>query len=405
MILRSLYRNIPLLAALLLTVTAGYAQLLPVNQPEQNACTALQLCGNTFFTPYSYQGNGTVNDLATTPCGFGSGENNAVWLKLVVSAPGSIVFNITPVAVADDYDFAIINATGVDCNNLSSANVVRCNFNNNAPVFNSGIVGLNTTSTLTSVASGTTGSSYLQQITAAAGDVYLIMINNFGSSGGGLSSGFTINFAGSTAVFFDNTPPHFNSLVGGTPCSNKTSVTINLNTQVACNSIAANGSDFQLSPSGTIASATGVNCSGTNGYTNTVVVNFSPALPQGDYSIKAKTGTDNNTLINLCGTALSLPDSLNFTVQAAPAYASAAIACTTLMVQTSNPVKCSSIAANGSDFHITGPGALSVTGAVGVGCVGGYATTINLSLSGPVTTSGIYTLTRTERHRWQYPAG
>ena len=391
--LRFLYFCFTLCAGLLLPAAVTYAQLLPVNQPEQNACTALQLCGNTFFTPYSYQGNGTVNDLATTPCGLGSGENNAVWLKLVVNTPGSIVFSITPVATADDYDFAVINATGADCNNLTSANVIRCNFNNNAPIFNNGIVGLNTTSTITTVASGTTGSSYLQQITAAAGDVYLIMINNFGS-GGGPSSGFTINFAGSTAVFFDNTPPHFNSLVAGSPCSNKTSVTINLNTQIACNSIAANGSDFQLFPSGTIASASGVNCSGTNGYTNTIVVNFSPALAPGNYSIKAKAGSDNNTLLNLCGTALSLPDSLNFTVDAAPVYSSASLACTTLTVQTSKPVKCSSIAANGSDFNITGPAAAGITGALGVGCTpGGYTNTINLTLAGPVTVGGTYTLT------------
>lgn len=392
MVMRSLRLGV-LLLSLLVSVVVVHAQLLPVNQPEQNACTALQLCGNTFSTPYSYQGNGTVNDLPATPCGFGAGENNAVWLKLVVSAPGSIVFTITPVATADDYDFAVVNATGVDCNNLTSANVVRCNFNNNQPVFNNGVVGLNATSTVTSVASGTTGSSYLQQITAAAGDVYLIMINNFGS-GGGLSSGFTINFAGSTAVFFDNTPPHFNSLVNATPCSNKTSVTINLNTQVACNSIAANGSDFQLSPSGTVVSATGVNCSGNNGYTNTVTVNFAPALAPGNYAIKAKTGTDNNTLINLCGTALSLPDSLNFTVGAAPVYSSAVLACQTLTVQTATPVKCSSIAANGSDFHITGPSAVTVTGAAGVGCnAAGYSSTVALTLAGPVTATGTYTLT------------
>lgn len=379
-------------SGLLMQVTGVHAQLLPANQPEQNACTALQLCGNTFFTPYSYQGIGTVTDLTTTPCGFGTGEANSVWLKLVVNTPGSIVFTITPVVVTDDYDFAIVNATGVDCNNLSSANVIRCNFNNNAPVFNNGIVGLNTTSTITSVASGNTGSSYLQQITAAAGDVYLIMINNFGAAGAP-SSGFTINFAGSTAVFVDNTPPHFNSLVAGSPCSNKTGVTINLNTQVACNSIAANGSDFQLSPGGTIASASGVNCSGTNGYTNTVVVNFAPALAPGNYSIKAKTGTDNNTLVNLCGTVLSLPDSLNFTVAAAPVYSAATLACTTLTVQTANPVKCSTIAANGSDFHITGPSTVGVTAAAGVGCnAAGYTNTISLTLAGPATASGTYTL-------------
>lgn len=393
MSMRSFLLRLTLLCLLVLPVSVLNAQLLPPNQPEQDACTALQLCGNSFFTPYSYQGHGVVSDLATTPCGFGTGEDNSVWLKLVVNAPGSIVFTITPVVVSDDYDFAIVNATGINCNNLSSSNVIRCNFNTNIPVANNGVVGLNATSTITSVAAGATGNPYLQQITAAAGDVYLIMINN-SSSGGGASSGFTINFAGSTAVFGDNTPPHFSTLVNGSPCSNKTGVTVQLNTQVACNSIAANGSDFQLSPSGTVTSASGVNCSGTNGYTNTIVVNFSPALAPGNYAIKAKTGTDNNTLLNLCGTALSLPDSLTFTVAGGPVYSQASLACTKLTVQTSTPIKCSTVAANGSDFHITGPSAVTVTGAVGVGCnAAGYSNTIDLTLAGPITATGTYTLT------------
>lgn len=367
------------------------AQLLPPNQPEQNACNALQLCGNTFFTPYSYQGEGTVTDLATTPCN--SGEFNSVWLKLVVSAPGSIVFTITPVVNADDYDFAIANITNGDCNNIPQSQVIRCNFNNNLPVFNNGIVGLNSTSTITTVAGGTTGSSFLQQINAAAGDVYLIMINNFGA-GGGPSSGFTIDFTGSTAVFFDNTPPHFANISTASPCTYKDSVTVHLNTPVACNSIAANGSDFLLSPAGTITSATGINCSGTNGYTQDITVRFAPSLAPGTYRLKAKVGTDNNTLVNLCNTALPLPDSLTFVVAPGPAYSSASLACTTLTVQTNVPVRCNSITPSGSEFAISGPGTATITGAVGVGCTPTSTTnTITLTLASPITVSGTYTLT------------
>lgn len=366
------------------------AQLLPPNQPEQDACNALQLCGNSFFTPYSYQGEGLANDLTTTPCF--SGESNSVWLRLVVSQPGSIVFSITPVVAADDYDFAVVNITNGNCNNIQQSQVIRCNFNNNQPVFNSGIVGLNTTSTLTTVAGGTTGSPFLQQITAAAGDIYLIMINNFGS-GGGPSSGFTINFAGSTAVFFDNTPPHLNNLSSSSACNYKNSVTVHLNTPIACNSITASGSDFMLSPGGTIVSASGINCSGSNGYTQDVVVNFSPALNPGTYSLKAKVGTDNNTLLNLCGNAVPLSDSLSFIVSPAAVYSSASLNCTNLTVQTNIPVLCSSIAANGSDFNISGPGAATITGATGVGCTGGYTNTISLTLAAPVTVTGTYTLT------------
>lgn len=379
------------LCLLLCAAPQAGAQLLPPNQPEQNACNALQLCGNSFFTPYSYQGVGTVTDLSTTPCN--SGEFNSVWLKLVVNTPGSIVFTITPVVNTDDYDFAIANITNGDCSNITQAQVIRCNFNNNSPVFNNGVIGLNSTSVLTTVAGGTTGSSFLQQINASAGDVYLIMINNFGA-GGGPSSGFTIDFTGSTAVFFDNTPPHFGNISTASPCTYKDSVTVHLNTPVACNSIAANGSDFLLSPSGTIASASGINCSGTNGYTQDITVHFSSSLAPGSYTLKAKVGSDNNTLLNLCNTALSLPDSLNFTVAPGAAYSSVNLACTTLTVQTNVPVQCSSITPAGSEFAITGPGPVAITAAAGVGCTpGGTTSTIILTLANPVSVSGVYTLT------------
>jgi gliding motility-associated-like protein len=384
-----------LLILLCLRVPA-FAQLLPINQPEQDACHALQLCGNSFSTPYSYQGNGLVPDLPNTPCGtVGApcGENNVVWLKLVVNTAGTIVFAITPVDAQDDYDFAVLNITNTTCANLAMSNVVRCNFNNNLPVSNNGILGLNTTSTLTSVQGGTTGSPYLQQITAAAGDVYLIMINNFGS-GGAPSSGFTISFTGSTATFVDNSPPHFASLSSATTCTYKNTVTVHMNTPIACNSITATGSDFNLTPGGTISSASGVNCTGLNGYTQDVILTFAPSLPPAAYTLHAHTGTDNNTLLNLCGTAIPLTESLTFNVTANASFASASLACTTLTVTTNVPILCSSIAANGSDFNLTGPGPIAVTNAIGVNCdAAGYSSTIALTLANPVATSGTYTVT------------
>lgn len=311
--MKKLFRFIYLFIGLLICMLPVSAQLLPVNQPEQNACGALVLCGTSFTSPYSYQGIGTVTDLSTTPCG--SGEDNSVWLKLTVSTSGSLVFNLSPVSPQDDYDFAVLNMTNTTCSNLSSANVVRCNFNNNNPGSNvNGVIGLNSSSLLQYVAGGTTGSSFCQQINAVAGQVYLIMINNFGNySTGGPSSGFTISFSGSTATFNSPPPPHFESI--NTPiCNYKNEITIKLTSEVKCNSIAANGSDFYLSPSGTIVSATGINCSGTQGYTDKVKLTFSPALAPGNYVVHAQQGTDGNTLLDLCNNPLPLPDQLSFRV-------------------------------------------------------------------------------------------
>ncbi len=365
------------------------AQLLPPNQPEQNACQALQICGNTFTSPYGYQGTGTVLDLSNTPCL--GGEANSMWLRLEITSPGILVFTIAPLTVTDDYDMAVVDITASGCANTNSAPVIRCNFNNNLPTFNNGIIGLNTTSTVQFVTSGSTGNSYLQQINANAGDVYLIMINNFGTGFSGPVSGFTIDFTGSTAVFNQPPPPKFQQVLPY--CDMSQQVTVQLNTNVLCSSIAPDGSDFHLTPSGTIASVSGLNCTGPSGYTNKIKLTFSSPLPNGDYSIHAQTGTDGNTLLGLCNAALALPDSLNFHVGLDPiAYLSIdSPACQRLKINLNTPAACNSIAANGSDFTIVGPSAVTVASATGTGCVpGGFTSAVELTLAAPIAVDGLY---------------
>ncbi len=310
--MRKLYPLFILTLLLSWAAIPAQAQLLPPYRPEQDACGALTICGNGFFSPYSYQGIGMVPDMPTTPCN--GGEGNVMWLRLTITSPGILVFTITPQLVTDDYDFAVINGTGKSCSNLSYSDVVRCNFNTNNPVTNNGIVGLSTAPGLpTSVAANTIGQEFVSKIDALAGETYFIMINNFGV-GGVPTSGFTISFAGSTAVFADQVPP---KLVH-TPqkaCFGASETTIQISEQIKCSSIAANGSDFMVSPSGTIVAAAGINCNASGqGYTDKINLSFSPALPPGTYVIKAKTGTDGNTLLDLCDNALQLPDSVIFNV-------------------------------------------------------------------------------------------
>ena len=289
--------------------------LLAPDQPEQDACNALPLCGGQFFTPYSYQGQGLVNDLTQTPCG--DGEDNSMWLKFTVANAGQIVFKIIPLDTSDDYDFAVLNATGVDCSNLSPSNVVRCNFNNNFSGSNAlGIVGLNTTSTLTTVADGATGDSFLAAINATAGQTYLIMINNFGNDNDpGPSHGFTIDFSGSTATFQSNAPPALQSIVKHCSDSN---VTIQLNAPIQCSSIAADGSQFYITPTIPITGASGVNCV-NGGYTSQIVISFSGHAAPGNYVVNGQKGTIGTTLTNLCGDAMTFTSTssvISFTVPA-----------------------------------------------------------------------------------------
>jgi gliding motility-associated-like protein len=276
--------------------------VLPANQPEQNACTALSLCGGSFYTPYSYQGTGAGVDLAATPCATPA-ETNTMWIKVTIANPGTLAFKIIPVDSADDYDFAVLDITNTGCSNLTVNNVVRCNYNNDEPGSNpGGIVGLNDTATNPEVQGGVTGWSFAQDIQATAGQTFLILINNFGhDSDPGPSLGFTIDFTLSTATFQSNTPPAFQSIVK--QCSNS-SVTIQLNQPILCSSIAADGSQFSI-PGIAISGATGVNCVNGNGYTSQVTINFAGPYPPGNYTMNGQTGSTGTTLKNLCGDAMT----------------------------------------------------------------------------------------------------
>ncbi|KAA5534462.1 gliding motility-associated C-terminal domain-containing protein [Taibaiella lutea] len=385
-------------AFLFLNLIAGdlKAQLLPPNLPEQDACSALQICGN-FFTPYGYQSTGSVMDLNTTPCG--SPEAASVWFRLEVNSPGIIVFAITPVDPADDYDFAVVDITNGNCNSIQQSEVIRCNFNNNEQpntYYPNGVIGLNTTSTTTTVFAGLYGQPFLQQINANAGDVYLIMINNYGHDdcfGGCPGSGFLLDFAGSTAGFNQPPPPKFQQVLPY--CDLSQQLTVKLNTNVLCSSIATDGSDFYLTPSGTVASAQGLNCTGPAGYTDKIKLNFSSPLPNGDYSIHAKVGTDGNTLLGLCNSALVTPDSLNFHVGLDP-IAMISIdspACQTIKINLNTPTACNTIAPDGTDFVITGPSNVVIASATGTNCIpGGFTSTVELSLAQPIAVDGIYTV-------------
>lgn len=59
----------------------------------------------------------------------------------------------------------------------------------------------------------------------------------------------------------------------------------------------------------------------------------------------------------------------------------------------SEPIKCASIAADGSDFYILGASSVNVTGASSTNCTAGYFTTdIDIQLAAPITVNGDYVL-------------
>jgi gliding motility-associated-like protein len=298
---------ITLIIACLLWPRYSFSQqtVLPPDQPEQDACHALSVCSVQFF-PYSYQGIGRVADLTNTPCG--AGEDNSMWISVTVETSGLLAFQIIPKDTADDYDFAVLDVTNMDCSNLNPDSVVRCNFNNNTLGSNpKGIVGLSATATTDYVQSGAYGGSFVAGINVTAGQTFLIMVSNFGHDDNpGPSSGFTFDLSESTATFKDGNLPQ---LQGTVKVCSDSSVTIQFSKPVSCSSIAPDGSNFYITPAIPVIGATGVNCVSNSGYTSQVTVYFNGHYPVGDYTVNVQNSPSGPDLLDLCGNPIIQPAS------------------------------------------------------------------------------------------------
>ena len=262
-------------------------------QPEQDCNSAIPVCQNTYNTSVSYSGVGNNDEIPSNSC-LGSNEKNSVWYTFTTSSSGNLAFNITPNSSSDDYDFALYDITGSNCNGISNGAItpIRCNFS-----ATSGVTGLSSSgSNASEPASGSNQSTVLS---TSPGKTYVLVISNYSSS----QSGYTLDFTPGTASIFDNIPPTPQSVTA--PCGSN-AITLNVSEQVKCSSIASNGSDFSVTGTGgpyTISSASGVNCGSNSGQ---VTINISPALSgSGPWTLDIHSGSDGNTLIDACGNAMA----------------------------------------------------------------------------------------------------
>jgi gliding motility-associated-like protein len=188
--------------------------------------------------------------------------------------------------------------------------------------------------------------------------------------------------------------------VGAVTCTPQ-SITLTFTDAINCNTVAPNGSDFIITgPSAvTVASATAVNCN-ASGETNTITLQFAaPILITGNYQVQAAAGTDGNTLLGACGRMVTAGDNAAFTLPPQPALAMGTVGtvpCTpqNITLTFADPIFCNSVAADGSDFLVTGPSTVAVTSATAVNCnANGETNTIRLQFLVPILPTGNYQVT------------
>ena len=109
-----------------------------------------------------------------------------------------------------------------------------------------------------------------------AGHEYLLLVSHYTDS----QSGYSLSFAGGTAVITDPKEPHLNNAAPN--CDGK-KVIVKLNKRMRCNSATITGSEFSIIPAvTTVLSAEATNCTSSFEF-DEITITLANALPTGNY--------------------------------------------------------------------------------------------------------------------------
>ena len=366
----------------------------------QNACTTL---GQTPGTAFPVCGTTTFQQTTVPICGGtplvvpgcnGSGalygDRNPFWYKFTCYQTGTLGFLVVPTDLTDDYDWQLYDITNRDPNDVytNASLVVTGNWSatpGNTGASASGSLRLECASV---PADNTNPFSAMPNL--IEGHTYILLISHYTPT----LSGYSLSFGGGTAVITDPNIPKLKALDAN--CDGDV-VRVKLSKPIRCNSIAADGSDFQLDVSGiTVTKATGIFCS-QQFDTDTLELQLSGFLSPGVYSVTAKKGTDNNTLLDNCGNPVPDGDVLPVTIipkTPTPMDNLGALTCAPKQIKVTfkKDMLCSSIAPNGSDFFVTGPYPVTVSSATGGTCSNGLTKEIVVTFSAPLEVAGNFQL-------------
>lgn len=368
---------------ILLAAQQGYTQTCTTL--GQNPSTAFPVCGTTVFS------QGTVPFCGGRPipcpsCPRGPfSDKNPFWYKFTCFTSGTLGFAITP-NTPEDYDWQIFDVTGRNPDDVYSdpSLIVAANWSAEF-----GITGTAPTGNLIECDGPGVPLTSIMPVLIAGHD-YIMLVSHFTDT----PNGYSLSFGGGTAVITDPKAPHLNT---ARAICDGTSAMITLNKKMKCNSLTPNGSEFSITPPvANVIAASGHGCSSSFDM-DSVTLTFDTPLPPGSYLIFINNGSDANTLLDNCGKAIPAGENIPmevYPVVPTPMDSITKVKCAPdkLQLVFRKGMQCSSIAADGSDFVVTGPTPVTVTGATG-NCNGaGLANIITVQLSAPIQTAGTYTI-------------
>ncbi len=328
-------------------VTKTQAQ--PCTFPGQTPVTAVYVCsGETFAmnTP-TYCGQSTI----PVPCSDGVlyQNTNPNFYRFNCYTGGTLGFTIVPDEPSANFSWQLFDVTSTNPVDIfTNANLfVACNWSSEP-----GETGASQDGTSTTVCSGGSQPLFSKMPDLLTGHTYMLMICNMS----GVVPGYQLTFGGGTAVITDAIDPHL--LVADISCD-RTKINLRLNKQVKCNTLAVNGSDFTVSGGATVIAASPDDCTTAFG-TGIVTLTLNQPLGFGNFTLTMADGSDGNSLIDICSRSIPVGETISFIsapIQPTPMDSVFNVVCSPSYIELvfKKPMRCNSIAADGSDFIITGP--------------------------------------------------
>lgn len=357
----------------------------------QTPATAFPVCGTSSFTQQTVPACGG-RSIPVPGCGNDGaayGDLNPFWYKFTCFAGGTLGFTITPLTDSDDYDWQLFDITGHEPAEVYTNHALYVASNWSA---NPGATGTASNATSFTNCAGYNYPNKSKMPTLVEGHQYLLLISHFTSIN---QSGYTLNFGGGTADITDPKEPHLQKVRAF--CDGK-SIVVKLNKKMRCGSLAPDGSDFVISdPANSVIGATAQAC--LSGFDmDSVTVTLKNALPPGNYTLAMAKGSDGNTLLDYCDRNIQEGELLPFEVlPVAPTPMDSLVTpgCMpqSLQLVFKRPVRCGSIAPDGSDFMLTGQPGITIVSAAGSCNDGNTSEVINLQLNQPIVQKGAFTIT------------
>jgi hypothetical protein len=276
------------------------------SQTISDCLGAVNLCESFYFEEQAPLNTGDIGEFTGTCNQFI--EWNSVWYTFTVQSDGNLSFVLTPNDLNDDYDWGLFDITVGGCNGITaqdgSSPEVSCNSWGTLTPPN-GTTGISTSLGGVSNSSGPGdqfGPPFNSDLPVTEGHTFALVVMNWTGS----SSGYSIDFAESTAALFDAIPPTM--IDAELDCDNQT-LTIAFSENVLINT--AQNLDFEIAgPSGvTVNTVQPLNPDALGDQLNLIFTE--PISVPGMYQLIV---TDVSGLIeDPCGN--TAPDTIDFEVQ------------------------------------------------------------------------------------------